>query len=41
VIYYLHRARSEIWLITLYGKNVRENIPAHVLKRMKEAIEDG
>lgn len=41
VIYYLRRANNEIWMITLYGKNVRENIPAHVLKRMKETIEDG
>jgi hypothetical protein len=41
VIYYLRRTRGEIWLITLYGKNVRETIPAHVLKRIKEALENG
>jgi len=41
VIYYLHRANNEIWMITLYGKSVQENIPAHMLKRMKEALEDG
>ena len=41
VIYYLHPARGKIWLITLYGKNVRETIPGHVLKRMKEALENG
>jgi hypothetical protein len=40
VIYYLRRSRTEIWMLTLYGKNVRENIPAHVLKQMKEAIDD-
>lgn len=38
VIYYLRSARGEIWMLTLYGKNVRENIPAHLLKQMKEAI---
>jgi hypothetical protein len=27
-------------MLTLYGKNVREDIPAHVLKAMREAIED-
>lgn len=27
-------------MLTLYGKNVREDIPAHVLKALKEAIED-
>ena len=40
VIYYLRSVRGEIWMLTLYGKNVRENIPAHLLKQMKEAIED-
>jgi hypothetical protein len=27
-------------MLTLYGKNVREDIPANVLKTMKEVIED-
>ncbi|MGH8120777.1 MAG: transcriptional regulator [Gammaproteobacteria bacterium] len=40
LIYYLRLAREEIWMLTIYGKKVRENIPAHVLKRMREAIED-
>lgn len=40
VIYYLRISRTEIWMLTLYGKNVREDIPAHVLKQMKEAIDD-
>lgn len=40
VIYYLRLARGQIWMLTLYGKNAREDIPAHVLKTMKEAIED-
>ena len=40
MIYYLRISRTEIWMLTLYGKNVHENIPAHVLKLMKEAIDD-
>jgi hypothetical protein len=40
VIYYLRSARGEIWMLTLYGKNVREDIPAHLLKQMKEIIDD-
>jgi len=40
VIYYLRRSRTEIWMLTLYGKNVHESIPVHVLKQMKEAIDD-
>ena len=39
VIYYFRRAVGEIWMITIYSKNARENIPAHVLKQMKEALE--
>jgi len=40
VIYFLRLARGEIWMLTVYGKNVRENIPAHLLKQMRESIED-
>lgn len=40
VIYYLRLARGQIWMLTLYGKNVRENIPAHALRAMKEATQD-
>lgn len=40
VIYYLRSARGEVWMLTIYGKNVRENIPAHILKKMKENIDD-
>lgn len=40
VVYYLRRTRMEIWMLTIYGKHVRETIPAHVLKQIKEAIED-
>lgn len=40
VIHYLRRRQGEIWMLTVYGKNVRENIPAHLLRQMKEAISD-
>src|SRR5450830_1277601 len=40
VIYYLRSARGEFWMLTIYGKNVRENIPAHMLRQMKENIDD-
>lgn len=40
VIYYLRSARGEIWMLTLYAKNVREDIPAHLLKQMKGTIDD-
>ena len=41
VIYCLRRKQGQIWMLTLYGKNARENIPAHLLKQMKKAIDDG
>lgn len=40
VIYYLRLVNGQIWMLTIYGKNVREDIPAHILKAMREAIED-
>lgn len=41
VIYYLRQEQGQIWMLTLYGKSVQENIPANLLKQMKEAIDDG
>ena len=40
VIYFLRLAKDQIWMLTVYGKNVRENIPAHTLRAIKEAIEN-
>jgi len=40
VIYYHRSGEGQIWLLTIYGKNVRENIPSHLLRQMKEAIDD-
>lgn len=38
VIYDNVLADGAIWLLTIYGKNVAENIPAHELKILKEMI---
>ena len=40
VIYYWKTADDEIWLLTLYAKNVRENIPANLLKQIAQEIDD-
>ena len=40
VIYYAKQRIGEIWLLTIYGKNVRESIPRHILRKMKEAFEN-
>jgi hypothetical protein len=39
VIYFLRLPQGEIWMLTLYAKNVADNIPAKVLKRIKEEID--
>ena len=40
IVYFVRLSREEIWMLSIYGKNVRENIPAHVLKAMRREIED-
>ena len=37
-VIYFNSAAEETWLLTLYAKNERESIPAHELKKIKEAI---
>ena len=39
VIYFLRTRQGQIWMLTLYPKNVAENIPAHVLKQVKGEID--
>jgi mRNA-degrading endonuclease RelE of RelBE toxin-antitoxin system len=39
VIYYLRSRQGEIWLLTLYAKNVADSIPAHTLRKIIEAID--
>src|SRR6266571_7976586 len=38
IIYFLRLRQGEIWMLTLYAKNVADNIPAKVLKKIKEEI---
>jgi hypothetical protein len=30
-----------IWMLTMYAKNVAENISPHVLRQIRKEIEDG
>ena len=39
VIYFLRTQRGQIWMLTLYAKNVAENIPANVLRQIKDEID--
>jgi hypothetical protein len=38
VIYYARIREGVIWMLTIYAKNVDENIPAHVLRKIREEI---
>jgi hypothetical protein len=40
VIYFTRLTNGEIWLLAMYAKNVLSNIPAHLLKVIREEIEN-
>ncbi|PWG68557.1 transcriptional regulator, partial [Enterococcus hirae] len=40
VIYFTKLANGEIWLLVIYKKAVKENIPAHILKSIREVLEN-
>jgi len=40
VIYYVRYEPNEFWMLTLYAKAKQENVPARILKRLKEAFEN-
>lgn len=41
IIYFNRLDNGVIWLLVIYAKAVRGNIPAHILKSIKEAIDHG
>jgi hypothetical protein len=36
VIYYVRYQPREFWMLTLYAKTKQENVPAHILRELKE-----
>jgi hypothetical protein len=38
VIYFVQYQPNEFWLLTLYAKANQENVPAHILRQLKEAF---
>ena len=38
VIYFVRYQPHEFWMLALYAKARRENVPAHILKQLKEAF---
>ena len=41
IIYYVRYKPNEFWMLTLYAKAKRENIPAHILRQLLEVFRDG
>jgi hypothetical protein len=39
VIYFVRYQPNEFWLLTLYAKAKQDNVPAHILRKLKEAFE--
>lgn len=40
VIYYVRYQPNEFWMLAVYAKSKQENVPAHILKQLKEAFEN-
>lgn len=40
VVYFNRLANGEIWLLLIYAKSTQDNIPAAVLRVLKQEIED-
>lgn len=41
VIYFTRLSSGEIWLLLVYPKSMRDNIPGHLLKAVRKEIENG
>lgn len=39
VIYYVKTHEGVIWMLTIYAKNEEQNIPAHVLRKIKGELD--
>ena len=40
IIYYARTKQGQIWMLTIYAKNVMENIPANVLRQIRQEIDE-
>lgn len=41
IIYFVRYQPNEFWMLTLYAKAKREDVPGHILKQLLEAFRDG
>jgi len=40
VIYFVRKPQAEIWMLTIYPKNVLDSISGHVLRQIRQEIEN-
>jgi hypothetical protein len=40
IIYFVRHSESVFWMLTIYPKNVRDSIPGHLLKKIRQEIEN-
>jgi hypothetical protein len=40
VIYYVRFEPNEFWMLTIYAKTRQENVPSHILNKLKEIFEN-
>ena|SRR5947199_5570731 len=40
VIYFVRHEPNEFWMLTIYSKAKRDNVPGHVLKRLLEVFQN-
>ena len=40
IIYYWRNRAGQVWMLTLFAKNVQTNIPLHILRAIAEEISD-
>lgn len=41
VIYFVRYQPNEFWMLTLYARTQRDNVPTHILKQLLEAFRNG
>ena len=41
VIYFVRSAHEELWLLLVYPKSEKDNVPAHTLRAIRREIENG
>ena len=40
IIYFVKATLRVFWMLTIYPKNVRDNIPAHILRQIRKEVEN-